>query len=443
MDRNQLGSRSLEPPQRVVPTVRILLGSANGSCRQYGSIDRGCRWGSSLASLPGSGVQRFDPATGGGPLFHHNPTRQNSLANDRTSDLIIDRDGLLWIGTDDGLDRHDPRTQRFEAYQADPDLPDALAGDDVWGIGQTSDGDVWIAIDSGGVARFEPGTGRWTQYRHDPNVRSSIASDEPYCLLVDAKDRIWVGTADSGLDRYDPRTDGWIHHRREDGGISEDSVYSLTEGVTGEIWIGLNHGFDRLDPESGEFSHPAIIEGDPDGGMLATTFDLAQASDGLLWIGTFLNGLYTLDLETREFTKFRPEEGERDSIGSYRINALLISRDGTVWAGTNTGLYRHSGSGNHWQVYRRKHGLRNESISALLEGADGTIWIGTSHGLHALDPGRARSRSISQRTDCRARACRGTLSRYSTMGGSRSERLEVSRFSTWRRSEQQKRHGWC
>ncbi|MGE0639398.1 MAG: diguanylate cyclase [Thermoanaerobaculia bacterium] len=342
-------------------------------------------------AVRGAGLVRFDPDSGRSTLFTHHSTRPHSLASNDPTRLLVDRRGVLWIGTGDaGVDRHDPTTSRFESYQSDPDSPGGLQGDDTWGVGQTADGDLWLGFSGEGVARFDPDTRTFRSYRHDASDPKSLASDGIYCLLVDSADRVWVGTADAGLDLYDPATDGWIHHRHDDadpGTLSEEIIYSLTEGADGRLWVGLNHGFDLRDPATGRFDHPAVIEGDPDGGMLATTFDVAEAPDGEVWIATFLNGLYVLDPATREWSRHRPEEGQPESFPSWRINALLIDHAGTVWAGTNEGLFRHLGDGNRWRRYGRKQGFASESVSALHEGPDGRIWVGTTGGLHRLDPG--------------------------------------------------------
>ncbi|MEZ5312321.1 MAG: ATP-binding protein, partial [Thermoanaerobaculia bacterium] len=117
------------------------------------------------------------------------------------------------------------------------------------------------------------------------------------------------------------------------------------------------------------------------------TIDVAEAPDGKVWIATFLNGLYVLDPATRDWSKHRPEEGNPESFPSWRINVLLVDHGGTVWAGTNEGLFRHLGDGNRWRCYGRKQGFASESVSALHEGPDGKIWVGTTGGLHRLDPG--------------------------------------------------------
>ena len=60
---------------------------------------------------------------------------------------------------------------------------------------------------------------------------------------------------------------------------------------------------------------------------------------------------------------------------------VLQTRDGYVWAGTETGLARFDGV--RFTTYRTANtpGLPNNWIRALLEDKAGSLWVGTAHGL--------------------------------------------------------------
>ncbi len=63
------------------------------------------------------------------------------------------------------------------------------------------------------------------------------------------------------------------------------------------------------------------------------------------------------------------------------VQALLQTRDGFVWLGTEVGLVRFDGNG--FQVFDRTStpALPGNDIHALLETRDGALWVGTSEGL--------------------------------------------------------------
>jgi ligand-binding sensor domain-containing protein len=63
------------------------------------------------------------------------------------------------------------------------------------------------------------------------------------------------------------------------------------------------------------------------------------------------------------------------------VRALIQTRQGFVWLGTEAGLVRFDGVG--FQVFDRNStpALPGNDVSCLLEGTDGALWIGTSEGL--------------------------------------------------------------
>src|SRR5271165_160412 len=63
------------------------------------------------------------------------------------------------------------------------------------------------------------------------------------------------------------------------------------------------------------------------------------------------------------------------------VQALLQTRDGFVWLGTEVGLVRFDGNG--FAVFDRNSSpaLPGNDIRCLLETRDGALWIGTSEGL--------------------------------------------------------------
>jgi ligand-binding sensor domain-containing protein len=63
------------------------------------------------------------------------------------------------------------------------------------------------------------------------------------------------------------------------------------------------------------------------------------------------------------------------------VQALVQSKDGFVWMGTEVGLVRFDGNG--FQVFDRNSSpaLPGNDVHCLLSGRDGALWIGTSEGL--------------------------------------------------------------
>jgi len=107
----------------------------------------------------------------------------------------------------------------------------------------------------------------------------------------------------------------------------------------------------------------------------ADVFDLLQAQDGYLWIATN-EGVARFD--GVKFSVF--DQRNTPALGSNQVRRLGESRDGTVWAGMKGGGLTAFRSGRH----RRAEAidvLDGQTVSAIFEDRDGVLWIGTDSGM--------------------------------------------------------------
>ena len=127
-------------------------------------------------------------------------TAKDGLSDASIRSLLVDKNGVLWIGTRfGGLDRlalEADGSARISHYTSAEGLPGTWVRD----IIQDSRGDLWIATDRG-VDRL-PVSGGITAVKL--SVRQGIAGDEAYVVYEDRKGNIWIG-ATNGATCYSPR----------------------------------------------------------------------------------------------------------------------------------------------------------------------------------------------------------------------------------------------
>jgi signal transduction histidine kinase/ligand-binding sensor domain-containing protein/CheY-like chemotaxis protein len=110
---------------------------------------------------------------------------------------------------------------------------------------------------------------------------------------------------------------------------------------------------------------------------------IVRSRDGYLWAGTEL-GLVRFD--GLRFTVF--DKSNTPELKSNVVDALLEDRSGDLWIGTvGGGLTRlHAGK---FHTFTTKDGLANDSIHTLLEDGTGDLWAGTDGGgLNRLHHGK-------------------------------------------------------
>jgi len=232
--------------------------------------------------------------------------------------LMFDHNGLMWIGTDQGVRTYDG--YRFRAYRNDAYSSGILPNNYVLRIAEAPDDQLWLGTRDG-LAYFNRRRGTFKSYHlRSQNARSIDA------LFTSSDGTIWVGTG-SGVSRYDAKNDDFIDINLPTG------VRSFSEDKKGNIYIGTwEGGLFRLDHQSGKLvPYPRLSERN-------TVQSQLMDSRGRLWIGTWENGIIRLDHPDNEKDPgiHRMNEGRRDFRTFHQLVEDSVSH--AVWGCCIEGL---------------------------------------------------------------------------------------------------------
>ncbi|MFD2256762.1 two-component regulator propeller domain-containing protein [Luteolibacter algae] len=149
-------------------------------------------------------------------------------------------------------------------------------------------------------------------------------------------------------------------------------VYSpaLVETVTttkdGQVWITSANGIFRMSPQTIRVSS---IDDPLTANSANNIGGLIEYAPHSFIVATQGSGYYRW--ENHHATPL--EEKAETDVGSYG-NALLKTRDGSIWLGSNNGLFKLDSNGGIAASF-----LESKSVWALFEST-GAIWVGTSWG---------------------------------------------------------------
>ena len=76
-----------------------------------------------------------------------------SISNNFILAITQDSSGVVWIGTDSGLNKYLPVTDSFETYTEQNGLPNEV----VYGVVEDKSGSLWLSTNMG-ISRFDPKT---------------------------------------------------------------------------------------------------------------------------------------------------------------------------------------------------------------------------------------------------------------------------------------------
>ncbi|MCB9831630.1 MAG: response regulator [Planctomycetes bacterium] len=372
------------------------------------------RWKPGRAASDGHGglyfgdsavVAHYDPASGIEFL-----ERANGLISGGVHDVILDREGNVWIATSRGL------TKIISRRIAGFDAEHGLLEDEVTAIVETPGGMLVLGHNSCGLTILDGREVR--RLRLAPAGRHGRIMD----LALDRDGSIWVASESVGLFHVPP--EALSRDQRGDGirkvplEIPRDSFNTVEFDAQGRLWAGMASGLYRIENEQlvpmavtttavpGQIRRLALgasgrlyatsvagglilIDGDrttaiidpPD---LRSTYSVVERRDGSVMVGT-REGLCRL-------------EGERLEICTEPriarpVYGLVEDSRHRLWVGTDNGVYICDGDRiEHVGSENGLFGLEVNRAAAVVDGRD-RVWIGTDRGVSVFHPGEEHRRS--------------------------------------------------
>ncbi|MDH3434839.1 MAG: hypothetical protein OEM60_13320, partial [Gammaproteobacteria bacterium] len=270
------------------------------------------------------------------PMRFDHVTLDDGLSQSTVLSVLQDSRGMLWIGTENGLNRYDG--YEFEVFRRERGNPDSLSSDFIFDIEEDRTGNLWIATNGGGLVKFDRTTNRFSAFRHDAANSDSISSNIVRRILIDDSGAIWIATRGAGLDRLDPATGVFTRVRFGQSGDVPVNVYALFQDSNNNLWAGGDHGLSRVNTKTIEvftFTH------DPDESSSLDEHSvraIVEDADGSIWVGSDGGGIARLNANGRTFEHFVHVPEDATTISSNRVSVLFKDRDGRLWAGTTLGL---------------------------------------------------------------------------------------------------------
>ncbi|OQP63721.1 hypothetical protein A3860_22515 [Niastella vici] len=316
--------------------------------------------------------------------YAHDDADPASLCDNNIKVITEDKKGRIWIGTNNGLSLALPNGHFKNFLHRDNDSR-SLSNNLIYAIEPDANGQLWVGTEEGlnildstneNFTRILPN--KWNTY--------SLARKSVRTIYIDPQGIYWLGTYQGGISKYDRNLNLFQLKQSnafDDNGLSSPVVTSFAEGKNGAVYIGTDGGGVNLfNPKTGLFSHvPLACNTKTPSGSLPV-LALHMDREGLLWIGTYSNGLLSYAPSAGNCRLFKQGPG---SINNNDIFCITEDHNGNLWIGTNgSGVNLYDRKTGVFHVYNnRRDGSRyipiNGYIRAITEDRNGNIWI-ASHG---------------------------------------------------------------
>lgn len=363
----------------------------------------------------------------------------DGLSGNNVKCFYQDKEGFLWIGTQNGLNRYDGK--HFEIFRNNPDNKNSLSGNQVVSVLQDHDGIFWIATKDGGLTRYDPHASAPNQFRqfiHNPTDKNSIATNRLNCLYDYSNDYLLIGAEEFPGIFLNKKNFSFSYYKYPSKNFSpatatalpdvrENWIHQVSDGPGNTMLVGFLYPARvfSVPKSSGDFNMSVTLKGSglsmpcfyADGdtiwtgswanglfyeemnlalenkydstrqGKFADVNDLVNSitsfNEQWLMLSTRSKGIYLVNKKSREIVAYKKKEGDENSLCSNRVNCIYKDRSSTLWIGTQNGISKYDPS--NWQFGVDHLNASSDvdlTIFGMNEDNDGTLRACTSDGIY-------------------------------------------------------------
>ena len=309
---------------------------------------------------------------------------------------------IFFYRQDKGIYKYDARLKKIRFYPQS-DKANTLSNGQIVDI-KSYKNTIWVLFQSGQLERLNETTGQ-IDIRVNRFVASNINSFILKNLFVDSEGFAWIfpGIADKGTLMFDSQRLSWTYFGNEIADIkhpqkvqiSSELVRDISQESNGDIWLATDHGgiviYNKKNGKTTVLRNEPL---NPKSVSQNTAIRLYYDNDGIMWVGTYKNGVSYYHPGLFKFDKSPLFYYQSLSIENKDCNSLYLDSKENLWIGTNgSGLLKYNKRQNSFQVYRHskddKNSISTDIVTSIAEDKKGVLWIGTFlGGLNKLQDGK-------------------------------------------------------
>ena len=287
---------------------------------------------------------------------YRNITMNDGLAANAVRNIVQDRNGFIWFGTDNGLCRYDGvKVQHYRINE--------LGGNQYISSLLVTDDGLYVGTEKGVfLLSFE----RQSFEKQNLDIHSAVTS-----MTLDKEGVLWISTLGQGVWQMIQKTSKVNHYDFKE---TSGSVAQVFIDNSNQVWTVTNWGtpvVHRLNRLHNRFEAVNL-----DFAENYNSLRMLQTKDGRLWLGTWESGLLQLHSDGRVERVLNPK---LTNVGNH-IHTLFERDDHCICIGCDDGVICLNPNTHEWHRLIEQQSLADRFVYAITSDMEGGLWIGTFYG---------------------------------------------------------------
>jgi ligand-binding sensor domain-containing protein len=331
------------------------------------------------------GIYSFDPRKEKFVNYRNDPVNTNSLAADLTEGLVADKNGAIWIATQNGLDKFEPAVNHFTHYTHRNNDSCSISNNQIFGICADEEDNLWLTTGLPGIDYFNPHTGKLIHHFTFGSSPTPVDDWEthPYCAFKGRNGNVWIGSRQHGLYGFNIYTKKIInlYHKENDiNSIANNGVYKVYEDHNGNLWIATDAGMlDFYEKATGKFYHYPLAD--------ISYIDIMEDQGNKIWVAT-QNGILSFNTRFKKINSWQSHAGQNAIPGNGVWNMFrskegkfIVSSDGISFFDTATQTFTPLKI-----MEKGRNVFANNFTWRIYEDSKNNLWFATQLGLISYNP---------------------------------------------------------
>ncbi len=313
--------------------------------------------------------------------YFHDLNDSLSISNSYIHQVYQDKNGIIWVATENGLNLFNHSDGTFQNVISK--TVSNKAKNNVWSITENSTS-IWAGIENQ-LIKIDKNT---LEIETIPIVLTTNAKALKIRKISFTDDEtLFIATEGNGFIKINTSNNEITHYFTENSGLLNNIVWDFYLQTSNKLWIATNQGICIYNQTNGKITSYQKLNKLIDFTIVKTLY---EDKSGIVWIGTENDGLYKYQ-SLDNIDHYLYNATITTSLSSNKVNTIFEDNTGIIWIGTQSGVDKFDKQKQYFKHYQHWPNTSNTINSNMVwsifqdDSSKPTLWIGTNKGLNIID----------------------------------------------------------